>query len=910
LNRNLESWAKDPALTSSGNSLYVTWAESGSPFDLSQGAWLHIFVDQYASSNWISTGSSYQSVSGQTEASYSPSLALVCATPWISWYSTSEPTYGDAHIYAGSWNGTSWQSSAIGYVNSEAYQGRSQLINVAGVPYIGFLEVTKSTYPQSAFAYVKAWNGSSWVLQGSGALNRSSAIGTTASSISIASDGTNPYGAWTEYARTFTQAGDVSTPPQVYVSHWNGTQWVALGGSVNVSSADWADDASIAYFAGQPYVAWTERTQTGNAQLYVATWNGSSWSRVGSGALNQGGANGWAYHPGLVADPIGNNLYVGWVEQTALGQKARVFVSQLVSGSWSSLGGELNADQTNGSAQRVSIGVLNGKPVAAWSEIELGALRQVYVSQWNGSSWTQLPGPGAPPDTTPPTVPTGVAAVGLSSSQINVTWSGANDIVGVVGYHIYRNGSQVGNATTVLNYQDTGLNSGTTYSYTVAAYDAAGNVSAMSAAAKGATLGSGSNPSVSVIAPANNATVSGTITLSANATDPAGITGVQFQIDGANLGSQVTGSGPTYSTSWNTTTVGNGSHTVTAIATDTGNRMASSSVTVTVNNTGTSGLSISGVSAGSVTSSGATITWTTNVPASSQVAYGTSIPYSSMSPLNSTLVTSHSVTLSSLSPSTTYDYQVLSQDSNGDMASSANYTFTTAPSGLQTTLQIQGNASEVSGTNNGSIVTPGVTTSGFTGVVEVKGTGSVNFTPAQGGNGVYFLNCCKNTNDAYYHFTGATVGNIFDVNQGEISFSLQSSYTFAQRKANAAMPRYTFDVRDGNGNHLFWFLTQVTSNGLQFNYTVGTTAQVYYVPQGTEDTLFGDGVTLQVTLTWSTSGVSFYLNNSLVKSSSYKVPTTNWNASSVLDFGAYEYSTFGGYNVSDDVIFGFTVSAP
>jgi hypothetical protein len=558
----------------------------------------------------------------------------------------------------------------------------------------------------------------------------------------------------------------------------------------------------------------------------------------------------------------------------------------------------------------VSLGVFNGQPVAAWSEIELGALRQIYVAQWNGSSWTQLPGAGGPPDTTPPTVPTGVSAVGVSSSQINVAWTGATDAVGVVGYHIYRNGSPVGNATTVLNYQDTGLNSGTTYSYTVAAYDAAGNVSAMSATAKGTTLGNGSNPSVSITAPANGATVSSTITLSANATDGAGITGVQFQIDSVNLGSQVAGSGPTYSTSWNTTTVANGSHTITAIATDTGNRSASSSITVTVNNTGTGGLVISGVSAGSITSSGATITWTTNVPASSQVAYGTTSSYGLTSPLDSTLVTSHSVSLSSLSASTPYDYQVLSQDSNGDMASSANYTFTTAPAGLQTTLQIQGNASEVTGTNNGSIVTPSTTTAGFTGVVVVNGAGSVNFTPAQGGNGVYFLNCCKNTNDAYFHFIGTTVGNIFDVNQGQISFSLQSRYTFAQRKATAATARYAFDVRDGSGNHLFWFLTQVTSKGLQFNYAVGTTGQVYYVPQGTEDTLFGDGVTLQVTLIWSTSGVSLYLNNTLAKSSTYKVPTANWSTSSIFDFGAYEYSTFGGYNVSDDVIFNFTAAAP
>ncbi len=92
-------------------------------------------------------------------------------------------------------------------------------------------------------------------------------------------------------------------------------------------------------------------------------------------------------------------------------------------------------------------------------------------------------------------------------------------------------------------------------------------------------------PVVSVTSPANGATVSGTVTISANATASAGMQGVQFQVDGTNLGNQVTGTGPTYSVSWDTTGVSNGSHTLTAIATDTQGNTASSSISVTVNNT-------------------------------------------------------------------------------------------------------------------------------------------------------------------------------------------------------------------------------------------------------------------------------------------------------------------------------------
>src|ERR1035438_2969602 len=136
---------------------------------------------------------------------------------------------------------------------------------------------------------------------------------------------------------------------------------------------------------------------------------------------------------------------------------------------------------------------------------------------------------------------------------------------------------------------------------------------------------------------------------------------------------------------------------------------------------------------------------------------------------------------------------------------------------------------------------------------------------------------------------------------------LKSRYSFAQRQASAASPRYAFDVRDGNGTHLFNFYTQVTSGSLQFTYVVGGVAQYYYVPVGTEDTLFGNGVLLNVMLSWSSSGLNLSLNGKQVKSTAYTAVTPNWTVVSNFDLGAYEYVTAGGYNVSDDVIDEFTV---
>src|SRR2546428_10835471 len=90
-------------------------------------------------------------------------------------------------------------------------------------------------------------------------------------------------------------------------------------------------------------------------------------------------------------------------------------------------------------------------------------------------------------------------------------------------------------------------------------------------------------PTVSITAPANNATVSGSFTVSANASDNVGVIGVQFKLDGANLQAEDTTS--PYSIVWNTTTVSNGSHTLTAMARDAaGNSSTSPAIVVTVNN--------------------------------------------------------------------------------------------------------------------------------------------------------------------------------------------------------------------------------------------------------------------------------------------------------------------------------------
>ena len=90
-------------------------------------------------------------------------------------------------------------------------------------------------------------------------------------------------------------------------------------------------------------------------------------------------------------------------------------------------------------------------------------------------------------------------------------------------------------------------------------------------------------PTVSITAPNNNARVRNTVTVSGNASDNVGVVGVQFKLDGVNIGHEVT-TAP-YSISWDTTTVSNGSHVLTAVARDAaGNIRTSTGRTVRVSN--------------------------------------------------------------------------------------------------------------------------------------------------------------------------------------------------------------------------------------------------------------------------------------------------------------------------------------
>lgn len=90
-------------------------------------------------------------------------------------------------------------------------------------------------------------------------------------------------------------------------------------------------------------------------------------------------------------------------------------------------------------------------------------------------------------DTTPPTVPTNLTVSNETSNSLYVSWTASTDNIGILNYNVYVDGVYF-STVSGTNCTISGLNTSTTYSITVVAYDASGNNSGPSSAINGTTL--------------------------------------------------------------------------------------------------------------------------------------------------------------------------------------------------------------------------------------------------------------------------------------------------------------------------------------------------------------------------------------------------------------------------------------
>ena len=160
-------------------------------------------------------------------------------------------------------------------------------------------------------------------------------------------------------------------------------------------------------------------------------------------------------------------------------------------------------------------------------------------------------------------------------------------------------------------------------------------------------------PTIALVSPKNATSLGGTITVSATATDNIGVVGVQFRLNGNNLGAEDT-TNP-FSVFWNTTGVAPGQYTLTAVARDAaGNTTSSAPVTGTVS---------------------APVTGTVTAPVTGTVANPSLLP----------------VTISNLTVASGQAYVVPTSglQAGGVVYRDRAYTFTTVPTSMQGAAYIQ-----------------------------------------------------------------------------------------------------------------------------------------------------------------------------------------------------------------------------
>ena len=274
-------------------------------------------------------------------------------------------------------------------------------------------------------------------------------------------------------------------------------------------------------------------------------------------------------------------------------------------------------------------------------------------------------------DATPPSTPAGLTGAGVGSTGANLSWNASTDNVGVTGYIVRRNGVQVATPATT-SYADTGLSAATTYSYTVAARDAAGNVSPNSASVSVTTASAADTTPPSTPAGLTGAAVGSTgANLSWNAsTDNVGVTGYIVRRNGAQVATPAATSYADTGLSAGTT------YSYTVAARDAAGNVSPNSTSASVTTADTTPPSTpAGLTGAAAGSTGANLSWNASTDNVRVTGY---IVRRNGAQIATPTTTSYADT--GLSAATTYSYTVAARDAAGNVSpNSTSVSVTTLP---------------------------------------------------------------------------------------------------------------------------------------------------------------------------------------------------------------------------------------
>ncbi|OLB23594.1 MAG: hypothetical protein AUH17_06340 [Actinobacteria bacterium 13_2_20CM_68_14] len=258
---------------------------------------------------------------------------------------------------------------------------------------------------------------------------------------------------------------------------------------------------------------------------------------------------------------------------------------------------------------------------------------------------------------------------GITQTGASLTWNAATDNVGVTGYTLYLNGTKVGTAAQT-SYSFSGLSCGTSYTLGVAAYDAAGNVSATAT----------SRPTTSACSDTTRPTVPGSLSVTGTtqtgislawsaATDNVGVTGYALYVNGTKVGT-------TTQTTYTFSALSCGtSYTLGVAAYDGGGNLSSTASTVAAASAcpdKTAPTAAGSLSVKATTQSGISVAWN---PSTDNIGVTGYALYLNGTKVGTTAQTTY--TFQGLSCGTTYTLGVAAYDAAGNLSSTTTVTAAT-----------------------------------------------------------------------------------------------------------------------------------------------------------------------------------------------------------------------------------------
>ena len=264
------------------------------------------------------------------------------------------------------WNGSSW--SALGSGIGGIFNPYVLAIAVSGTDV--YVAGSFTSAGGVAANKIAKWNGSSWSALGTG-------LGDGASVQAIAVSGSDVY-----VGGSFTSAGGVAANN---VAKWNGSAWSALGTGILGASPY---IPAIAVSGNDVYVGGKFTSAGGVAVNNIAKWNGSNWSALGSGV----GGGTVSYPPNVYAIAIsGSDVYVGG-QFTQAGGVAAKYIAKWNGSSWSPVGSGMGGGLPSGNAPATVYGfAVSGSDLYAGGRFtSAGGTAANTIAKWNGSSWSAL----------------------------------------------------------------------------------------------------------------------------------------------------------------------------------------------------------------------------------------------------------------------------------------------------------------------------------------------------------------------------------------------------------------------------------------------------------------------------------------------------------------------------------------